>query len=151
MRSPAPHSLALIAVLGAAALWRPAAAFPSQESPELQRLRSAAEAQHEIVILLIQKKDFGKAAVEAGKIFAMRWPVDQEPTLVKELLFLSDKFAHQGQTRIALQLLEDNSRVFRTAQSRAAIWKEKGYLYKTLKDNDRALDCFREARRLEAP
>jgi hypothetical protein len=110
-----------------------------------------AEAQHEIVMLLIRKREYSQAAVEAGKIFAMNWPVDQEPVLLKELLFLSDQFVHNGQPKIGLQLLEDNSKPFRTTPSRISIWKEKGYLYKLLKDDDRALDCFRQARRLESP
>jgi tetratricopeptide (TPR) repeat protein len=157
MRSAAsPRYVAGVAaaLLVAALCWPAgASALPAQESPDaaLQKMRSSAEAQHEIVVLLIQKKDFDKAIAEAAKIFAMRWPVDQEPVLLKELLFLSDKFAHGGQTRAALQLLDDNTKAFRTAQSRVAIWKEKGYLYKVLKDNDKALDCFREARRLESP
>ncbi len=146
-----PPSMALLAAVLAAVLCGPAAGSAFQGSPTLQKMRSAAEAQHEIVMLLIQKKNFAQAAVEADKIFSMQWPVDQEPVLLKELLFLSDQFAHHGQTKVGLQLLEDNLKAFRTTPSRVAIWKEKGYLYKVLKDNDKALDCFREARRLEPP
>jgi hypothetical protein len=126
---------------------------PERPSPgaELGRIRSMAEAQHEIVMLLIRKKEYSQAAAEAGKIFAMNWPLDQEPVLLKELLFLSDQFVHNGQPKIGLQLLEDNSKAFRTAPSKASIWKEKGYLHKLLKDDDKALECFREARRLESP
>lgn len=116
---------------------------------DLQKTRSMAEAQHEIVMLLIRKKKFDQAAAEANKIFQMRWPVDQEPVLLKELLFLSGQFFREGQTKTAIQLLETNVRHFRTAPSQVAILKEKGYLYKHLKEDDKALDCFREAQRLE--
>jgi hypothetical protein len=129
-------------------------AVPAQtESPAaaLGKLRSKAEAQHEIVILLIRKKDFAQAKVEAAKIFDMKWPVDQEPLLLKELLLLSSQFVHNGQARVGLELLEENMRVFRTTESHIAIWKERGYLHKLMKDTDKALDCFREARRLEKP
>ncbi len=147
-----PPSSALLAAALAAVLWPAAsAAMPGQNAAALQKTRSAAEAQHEIVMLLLNKNSFAQAAVEAGKIFSMQWPADQEPVLLKELLFLSDQFARRGQTKAGLQLLEDNQKAFRTTESRVAIWKEKGYLYKVLKDNDRALDCFREARRLESP
>jgi hypothetical protein len=152
--SSPPSVAGIAAVLAAVLCWpAPASSYGYRQTSDaaLHKMRSSAEAQHEIVMLLLQKKEFDKAVVEAGKIFAMPWPVDQEPVLLKELLFLSDKFAHNGQTRAALQLLDGNTKAFRTTQSRVSIWKEKGYLYKVMKDNDKALDCFREARRLESP
>ncbi len=125
---------------------------PSQaDSPaaQLGKTRSLAESQHEIVLLLIKKKDFEQALTEANKIFDMRWPADQEPTLLKELLLLSDKFMHAEQAAVGVRLLETNLRSFRLPASQASIWKEKGYLYKGMGDNDRALECFRQAQRLE--
>ncbi len=117
--------------------------------PELGRVKSIAESQHEIVILLMDKKEFSNALTEANKIFQMNWPSDQEPILLKELLYLSDRFMHKEQTPLGLQLLETNQRVFRNPESQAAIWKEKGYLYKKMNQTDKALNCFREAQRLE--
>ncbi len=159
MRSAdSPPSLFLTAVISALLFWPATTAqgAPHQgrsesPAPALGRIRSMAEAQHEIVMLLIRKKEYKEAATEAGKIFSMNWPADQEPLLLKELLFLSDQFVHNGQPKVGLQLLDDNARSFRTNSSRVAIWKEKGYLYKLVNDNDKALDCFREARRLEGP
>lgn len=159
MRSAGPLSWLLLTTMVAAIAAPPAcAAFSTQAraersapGPELGRIRSMAEAQHEIVMLLMRKKEFNQAVAEAGKIFSMNWPVDQEPVLLKELLFLSDQFVHNGQPTMGLRLLEENSRPFRTTESRISIWKEKGYLHKLLKDDDKALECFREARRLESP
>jgi hypothetical protein len=116
---------------------------------ELGKTLSKAEAQHEIVMLLIRKKEFDKARIEAGKIFQMHWPVDKEPLLLKELLMLSEQFVRNEQPECGLKLLDENVKAFRTTESQVAIWKEKGYIYKILKENDKALDCFREARRLE--
>ena len=56
---------------------------------ELGRTRSVAETQHEIVMLLIKKKEYEKAATEAHKIFEMKWPQNQEPLLLHELLPIS--------------------------------------------------------------
>jgi hypothetical protein len=53
---------------------------------DLARTRSIAESQHEIVILLIQKKEYDRALEEADKIFNMQWPDDQEPTLLSALI-----------------------------------------------------------------
>ncbi len=115
----------------------------------LGKARSIAESQHEIVVLLMEKKEFGQALTEANKIFNMRWPEAQEPMLLKELLNLSDRFMHKEQTPLGLQLLETNQRMFKSAASQIAIWKEKGYLLKKMNQTDKALDCFRQAQRLE--
>lgn len=117
--------------------------------PSLSRIRSMAESQHEIVVLLLEKKQFNEAAVEAGKIFELKWPPDQEPLLLTELKKIAGLFLQQNQQLMAIRLLDENIKSFRLTSSRAAIWKEKGYLYKSIKDNDKALECFREARRLE--
>ncbi len=119
--------------------------------PDLGKVKSIAESQHEIVILLLEKKEFDSALTEANKIFQMSWPSDQEPILLKELLYLSDRFMHKDKTVLGLRLLETNQRMFKRKESQAAIWKEKGYLYKRINQTDKALDCFREAQRLESP
>jgi tetratricopeptide (TPR) repeat protein len=119
------------------------------KAPELGKVKSIAESQHEIVMLLLEKKDFHQALTEANKIFEMSWPEDQEPVLLKELLYLSDRFMHNGQSALGLRLLETNQRMFKKVGSQAAIWKERGYIYKKMNQTDKALDCFREAQRLD--
>jgi tetratricopeptide (TPR) repeat protein len=130
----------------------PAVALPGgQESPAqaLGKIRSMAESQHEIVLLLIRKKDFAQAEAEACKIFDMNWPANEEPLLLKELLFLSDQFLREGQPAAGIRLLDSSMRAFKSSANQAAVWKEKGYLYKSMRDNDKALECFRTAQRLE--
>ena len=132
-----------------------ALAFPSfarqsgTNHPELAKIKSLAASQHEIVMILLEKKDYAKASAEAAKIFEMKWPADQEPILLKELLFFTDQFRHKDQAIHGLQLIESSAKAFKTPASLVSIWKEKGYLYKGVKQMDKALDCFREAQRLE--
>src|SRR5436190_15268518 len=132
-----------------------ALAFPSfarqsgTNHPELAKIKSLAASQHEIVMILLEKKDYPKASAEAAKIFEMKWPADQEPLLLKELLFFTDQFRHKDQAIHGLQLIESSAKAFKTPASLVSIWKEKGYLYKGVKQMDKALDCFREAQRLE--
>ena len=128
------------------------AAFPppqGQASESLGKLRGIAETQHEIVVLLIRKKEFAKAQEEAQKIFNLNWPPDQEPVLLKEILFLSDQFLHQGQTEIGVQLMETNLKVFKSPANKVTIYKEMGYFRKKMNQDDKALECFREAGRIE--
>jgi tetratricopeptide (TPR) repeat protein len=127
----------------------PALILPARQD-DLRKTRSVAEAQHEIVVILIGKKEFDKAAEEANKIFQLKWPEDQEPVLLKELLDFSKVFADKDQPSIAVRLLDSNLAFFKIAKHKAAIWKEKGYLLeKKLGKHDEALECFRQAQRLE--
>jgi tetratricopeptide (TPR) repeat protein len=127
----------------------PLSACQSDASAALGKIKSMAEAQHEIVLLLMKKQEYDKALVEACKIFDMRWPGDQEPLLLKELLTLADQFLSQGQAPLGLKLIEMNFKNFKKTPSQAAIFKEMGYLYKSLKQDDKAIESFRKARDLE--
>jgi tetratricopeptide (TPR) repeat protein len=122
---------------------------PSPKDSKLAKTRSMAATQHEIVVLLLSKKEYAKALHEASKIFSMKWPDDHEPILIKELLFFTDQFLHHKQPAMGIQLLDSSSKSFRATPSLVAIWKEKGYLHKEMNQPDKALECFREAQRLE--
>ncbi len=115
----------------------------------LDRTKSMAATQHEIIMLRIQKGEYDTAFAEANKIFEMKWPDDQEPLLLKELLVLTDQFQKHHQAPLALQLISRNSKCFKTLPSQITILKEQGYLYKSLGQNDKALEYFEKARKLE--
>jgi tetratricopeptide (TPR) repeat protein len=115
----------------------------------LTKTKSMAEVQHEIVVILIKKKEYQKAVTEADKIFEMKWPDDQEPLLVRELCNLTDRFLRSGQAPLGLKLIEKNFGRFKKPSSQVSLLKEMGYLHKTMNQSDEALDCFRRARDLE--
>jgi tetratricopeptide (TPR) repeat protein len=126
-------------------------AFSQQSSApgDLGKIKSTAATQHEIVMLLINKKEFEKALNEANKIFDLNWPENQEPLLLKELQNLSDQFRRQGQAALGLQLVDRNFRYFKKKSSQIEIFKEKGFLYKSLGQDEKALEFFQKARDLE--
>jgi len=141
---------ALVTVLiGTLGTFIPLCGAQSESPVTLDKAKSMAAAQHEIVVLLLKQKEFQKAAAEANKIFEMKWPEGQEPLLLKSLLSLSGQFLSEGQASLGLQVIDRNSRFFKTVPSQIAIWKEKGYLYKNMNQNDKAIDCFRKAQELE--
>jgi tetratricopeptide (TPR) repeat protein len=129
----------------------PAESEMASQASAPANVRSLAESQHEIVMLLLKKNAYDQALAEANKIFEMKWPEDQEPVLLKEILFISDQFLHENQAPMAISLLENNIKAFKKAPSQAAIWKEKGYLFKRMGQDEKALNCFREAQRMEKP
>ena len=116
---------------------------------DLGKLRSIAAAQHEIVVTLLNKKEFAKAAEEANKIFQLKWPADQEPVLLEELLRFSDQFRRNAQSALALRMLQSNMGFFKANKSQVAIWKDMGYLHQGMGQADKAIECFKEAIRLE--
>ncbi len=122
--------------------------LPAQKD-DWSKTRSFAATQHEIVILLVRKKEYAKAAEEANKIFQMSWPAEQEAVMLKELLNFSNMFFHDDQTPLAVKLLETNFSVFKAPASQASILKEKGFLLTKMGKDDEALNCFQEAQRLE--
>lgn len=115
----------------------------------LDKTRKIAESQHNIVMILIKKKEYPQAAEEANKIFQLKWPDDQEPLLLNELLGFADQFHSCHQLAIGVHLLESNISAFKTNRSKAEIWKAKGYLLERMGKHDEALASFREAQRLE--
>jgi len=121
----------------------------TKPSPEDRKRRSIAESQHEIVLLHIERKEYRQAVDEAGKIFQMDWPADKEPTLLKSIMIYADRLIREKQEALALEMLDANFKVFRTNDSKIAILKEQGYLHRQLNRSSRALECFREAQRLE--
>jgi len=150
---PARLPIAAVFLITGCALF-PAAAvgIEYQATPqptELSKMLSFAESQHEIVVILIRKKEFNQALAEANKIFQMGWPPEKELTLRKDLLYFADQFLHCGQAPLGVQLLSANLKAFKSNANRAAILKEEGYLFKSMNQGDKALECFREAQRLE--
>jgi len=140
-------ALALVLAAGIAPCFLKAYGY--QDNSALGRTKSMAGSQHEIVMLLIKKGEYEKAAAEAYKIFALKWPDDQEGLLLNELLLLSNQFVSNNQPAISLKLIENTSRGFKQTRSRIAILKEKGYICKKMGQDDKAIDYFRQAKELE--
>jgi tetratricopeptide (TPR) repeat protein len=115
----------------------------------LAKYLSMAESQHEIVMILLKKKEFTQAAAEADKIFQMAWPPQEESRLLEELIGLSGQFLKYEQPALGLRLLEKNGPSFKALKSQVAVWKERGYLLKSMGQDDKALECFRKAQELE--
>jgi len=115
----------------------------------LDRTKSKAATQHEIVMLLIRKGEYARALTEANKIFDMKWPDDQEQLLLKELLNFTDQFRVHHQAPLGLDLIDKNSKCFKTRSSQIAILNEKGYLYKCMNQPDKALEFFEKASKLD--
>jgi tetratricopeptide (TPR) repeat protein len=150
MKSALSILIASVLFFGLMPFELPVKSAAAAQASDSSNTRSLAESQHEIVMLLLKKDAYDQALAEANKIFEMKWPEDQEPVLLKEALFFSNQFLRGNKASMALSLLENSAKHFKKPSSLAAIWKEKGYVYKQMNQDDKALDCFREAQRLES-
>jgi hypothetical protein len=121
----------------------------SDSAAALGNTKRIAASQHEYVMLLIKRKEFDQAEKEACKIFSMQWPDSQESLLLTELLSLSDQFLRNGQSSISLHLIDHNAKAFKQIVSQIAILKERGFIYKSINQDDKALEYFRKAQELE--
>lgn len=141
------HGTALIGTISALAMLLLPLVLAAQSS-EKEKNRKIAAAQHEMVLILIKKKEYAKAAEEANKIFQLSWSDDEESLLKTELLRFSDLFHHSEQNVIALQLVERNLARFKSPAIRADILKQQAYLLELMGEHDKAIDCLRESNRL---
>jgi tetratricopeptide (TPR) repeat protein len=119
------------------------------EEGEWDQTRRIAEAQHEVVLLLIREKAFDKVMDGCKKIFSLSFPKDREHLLVKSVTVFADSLVRQEQLGLARKVLDGALRVVRYKPSKASLYKEKGYISKVEGKDQEALDFFEEAIKLE--
>ncbi len=119
------------------------------EESEWDRTRRIAEAQHEVVLLLIRDKAFDKVMAGCKKIFSLSFPRDREHLLVRSVTVFADSLVRQEQLGLARQVLDAALGVVRFKPSKATLYKEKGYISKVEGKDQEALDFFEEAIKLD--
>lgn len=121
----------------------------TQPGSDWEEVRHIAETQHEILLLLIEKKDFEKIPKVAGEIFRLPFPADQEHLVVKEVEILTDALLHHNQVALAHRILDDALKCVKTNRSRAQLHREKAYLFKKEGKADEAMAEFEQSVKLE--
>lgn len=120
---------------------------PSQQSWD--EVRHIAETQHEILLLLIEKKEFDKIPKVAGEIFRLPFPAEQEHLVVKEVEIITDALLHHNQLALAHQILDDALKCVKTNRSRSQIHREKAFVFKKEGKADAAMAEFEKSVKLE--
>ncbi len=118
------------------------------EEGEWNQTRRIAEAQHEVVLLLIRDKAFDKVLDGCKKIFSLSFPRDREHLLVKSVTVFADSLVRQEQLGLARKVLDAALRAVRFKPSKATLYKEKGYISKVEGKDQEALNFFEEAVKL---
>ncbi len=136
-----PHLLALLLLLG-----------PQTnmiDSQGWERTRSIAEAQHEIVMLLINGKEFNKVLNASQEIFSLSFPYNQEPLFVTEGRILAAALSDLQQYELAQALLDQALEAVNSNRSKALLYKEKAYLCTKDGKDEEAMKFFEKALELE--
>ena len=119
------------------------------DSQSWERARSVAEAQHEIVMLLIKGKKFDRVLQASQEIFSLKFPYNQEHLFVTEGRILSGALYDHQQYELAQALLDQALRAVNSNNSKALLYKEKAYLCKQEGKTDEAMEFFEKAVELE--
>lgn len=114
-----------------------------------EHTRRVAETQHEIIMMLIKNRKFGEVLPECKKIFSLDFPLDHEHLLVEEAQILTDSLVHLKETDLAHQVLDEALKAVHSNKSRAAIYKEKAFVYSKQGRDKEAMELFEKALKLE--
>lgn len=120
-----------------------------QAQGDWEETRSIAQSQHEIILLLIEKKEFDEVPPAAEEIFKLHFPPEHEDKLVEEIRILTDALLHHNQTSIAHQLLDKGLAKVTVNRSKAELHREKAYLFKREGKADEAMNAFKLAKEIE--
>jgi len=114
-----------------------------------EKTRSIAEAQHEIVMLLIKNKQYDKVLPASKKIFALNFPPAREYQLVDHARLASASLSEQRNFTLAHQLLDEALKAVHTNKSKATLFKEKALICSKTGQDSQAMKFLEEAVRLE--
>ena len=119
------------------------------EEAEWDQTRRIAEAQHEVILLLIRDKAFDKVLAGCKKILSLSFPRDREHLLVKSVTVFADSLVRQEQLGLARKVLDAALRAVRFKPSKATLYKEKAYISKVEGKDQEALGFFEAAVKLD--
>lgn len=108
------------------------------------KLLSIAESQHEIIQLLIQKKEYGKAIEELRAIIALSLPEAYEEAVCKEILIVTKKLYALEQSDYAYQALEIGFTGLKSPEYRARLLNVKAFMLKRDGRIDEAIAVYKQ-------
>lgn len=93
-------------------------------------VRKIAEAQYEIIKMMIEKGQFEKVPSAAAKVFELDFPSSKEHLLVDAASYWTDLLLHHKQPAMAHEILGSAYQSVKLDKSKAALCLERAYVYK---------------------
>lgn len=98
------------------------------EADKWEQTRRIAEAQYEIVTLLIKNTKFEKVLPACKKLFSLDFPKERLELLVDSARKVADLLVHQGQYGTAHQVIDEALKSVTSNRSKASLCREKTYI-----------------------
>ena len=119
--------------------------FQSSPTPEEKKLKSAS-VQHDLILLLIDNKNFDQVESEWKKVLDLKLGTRYEGPIADSLLFIANKLYEAKQLALAQKILDESlSSVPFSNKSKSDILRFKALLYKDMGDSDNAVRTMRFA------
>jgi tetratricopeptide (TPR) repeat protein len=116
---------------------------------DVDRMLSIAEAQHEIIKLLIAQGHFDRVLPEMRKILELKLPEKYEPAVAQSASLIANLLVESKQFALAHELLDEAIKRMTQNENKASLLKIQAYVYKTEGNLDKALDALQQAIELE--
>ena len=143
------HQSFFLAALESQAAYAQQPTTANRTDQEARQMLSIAEAEHEIVKLLIQQGQFQRVIPEMRKILNLDLPLKYEEAVSQSASLIAEMLVERKQFAIAHELIEESQKRMRKSENKAALWKIQAYVYKTEGNVDKALECLERAIDLE--
>lgn len=108
-----------------------------------------AQAQHEIIMLLIESGQFNDAVQESVKILKMGFPERYDLFLLNEIDEIVDQLVNRSQDEAAIKVLENGKTCLRHPEAKAGLLMQVARLHKKHNRKDLAIKTYREAMALQ--
>ena len=139
-----PSNFSICLLLGLLNSWV-VAAVPAGQEGDWEKLRSMAEAEHEIVMLLISDGDFAAVPAETEKIFSMEFPAKHHGLWVEGTQEIVDALIHHQQYELGQKVVDQCMAEIENPALLSELHKMKAYLFKKMGRDDEAMAHFRKA------
>ncbi len=121
---------------------------PSQGS---ESMMSIAEAEYEIVMLLIKQQSYKEALEECTKLFSIELPAHEQQRFLDSARTISAALMRKGKPQHALKVIDEAIRGVENNQVLAGLYKEKAFIHKQMGHDEEAVKLFKKAIELEKP
>ena len=135
------HSLLMILLL--------AISPQAQTDRDWETVRGIAEAEYEILMMMIEKGEWSGVAVKARALFSLPFPAEHELLKVEAAREYVDKLVHATQMKLAHEVLDAALAGISTPQHQADIYREKGFVCEKEGRDEEAVEFFEKSVELE--
>lgn len=115
----------------------------------LEEKKAVAQSLHENMLLMIERGESAKVPESFRKVLGLNFSGKYEKNVVDEAQILSERLCGKGHSDIALQVVDMALNTMREKDSRVRLLKEKGFIYKSVGQTEKAMEMFEKSKSLE--